>query len=68
MRLLFGGSLMKWPKNGNTLGFKFRTFFTYISCSKMFLYFGTIWLGSCFGYFSKNWAIVSKSSGHPDPQ
>jgi hypothetical protein len=23
--------------------------------------------GNCFGYFSKNWAIFSKSSGHPDP-
>jgi hypothetical protein len=21
--------------------------------------------GKCFGYFSKNWAIFSKSSGHP---
>jgi hypothetical protein len=23
----------------------------------MCLYFGIIWLGSCFGYFSKNWPI-----------
>jgi hypothetical protein len=31
------------------------------------LYFGIIWLGNCFGYFSQNIGqFFSKSSGHPD--
>jgi hypothetical protein len=30
------------------------------------LYFGIIWLGNCFGYFSKNIGqFFSKSSGYP---
>ncbi len=40
--------------------------FSQIGCLKHGLYFGIIWLGNCFGYFSKNIGqFFSESSGHP---
>jgi hypothetical protein len=59
---------MKQPKNGSTSGFKFITFSPKLAVQKRVLYFGIIWLGRSFGYFSKNWVIFSKSSGHPGSQ
>jgi hypothetical protein len=33
---------------------------------KKWFIIGNILFGNCFVYFSKNWAIFSKSSGHPE--
>jgi hypothetical protein len=66
IRLLFVGSLKKFPKNGNTLGCKFNTFSPKYAVQKWFLiwhYFvwKLIWL-----LFKKLSNFFSKPSGHPD--
>jgi hypothetical protein len=45
--------MKKWPKNGSSFGHKLITFSAKQAVKKHGLYFGIIWLGNCFGCFSK---------------
>jgi hypothetical protein len=50
------------------LGYKFITFLPKKAVQKRVLYFGIIWLSNCFGYFSKNWAILFQIFLSPSSQ
>jgi hypothetical protein len=70
IRLLFVGSLgffemKKWPKNGDTFGYKFITFSAISYLKTWFVFWHYLAWQLFWLLFKKYWAIFSKLSGHP---